>query len=118
DLDAAHGAYVGRQKSITLPGRDGAARIAAAMTALRAMTVDQIGEEQVEATIDYLEADGPKSNVLLYDLAGGGRVAVRPSGTEPKLKLYLEIVEADAARATARLDAILADLLTRTKLND
>ncbi len=117
DLDRAHGAYVGRQKSITMPGKDGAARIAAAMTALRGETVTRIGGEAVEETIDYLAVDGPKSNVLLYDLAGGGRVAVRPSGTEPKLKLYLEIVEADATRASERLDEILADLLERTGLN-
>lgn len=111
DLARVYGAYVGRQKSITLPGRDGAARIQAAMAALRAEAVTKIADEVVEETVDL--TDG---NVLLFDLEGGGRVAVRPSGTEPKLKLYLEIVESDAERAQTRLDAIVTDLMTRTRL--
>lgn len=116
DLDENHGAYVGRQKSITLPGKDGAARIAEAMATLRASTISTVGEETVAETIDFLQVEGPRSNVLSYDLEGGGRVSVRPSGTEPKLKLYLEIVESEPARATARLDAIVAELLARMHL--
>jgi phosphomannomutase len=62
------------------------------------------------------------SNVLLYDLEDGGRVAVRPSGTEPKIKFYLEVVEpyeepeAAEQRASRRLDAIEAEILAAAGL--
>ena len=66
----------------------------------------------------------PPTDGLLYRTADGGRVVVRPSGTEPKLKCYLEAVVAvergdlDAARAVAarRLAAIRADLAARFTL--
>src|SRR5205085_1071719 len=65
------------------------------------------------------DKDGVSALLLLCELAGGARVVVRPSGTEPKLKCYLEVVvpvdpEAgvDAARisAAARLDALRDDI--------
>ena len=43
----------------------------------------------------------PKSNVLAYDLEKGAQVVVRPSGTEPKIKIYLTVVEDSAAAAVA-----------------
>ena len=47
-------------------------------------------------------------DVLVYDLEAGGRVAVRPSGTEPKLKFYLEVVGDNVEK---RLNAMEEDLL-------
>jgi phosphomannomutase len=61
----------------------------------------------------------PASDVLAFDLADGSRVLVRPSGTEPKVKVYYEVrepiadaepVAAAAARAEARIAALRADL--------
>jgi phosphomannomutase len=61
----------------------------------------------------------PASDMLIWELDGGHRICVRPSGTEPKLKLYLdvrepvrgeELVAAAAARATATLDALASAL--------
>ena len=75
------------------------------MDRLRQETRTELGGEPIRAFHD--RRDG---NVLLYDLEDGGRVAVRPSGTEPKIKLYLEVVEpyddprrARRARAAIRL---------------
>ena len=48
----------------------------------------------------------PKSNVLFYDLAEGCSCIVRPSGTEPKIKLYVMARGADAEEADTRLNAI------------
>ena len=62
---------------------------------------------------------GPRSDVLVFDLAGGGRVIARPSGTEPKMKLYVdvredvrpgEVVVAARTRALARLAELEADV--------
>ena len=65
----------------------------------------------------------PPTDALRYRLAGGARVVVRPSGTEPKLKAYLEVVEPvtgevdDArARAEASLDALRRDVAAATDL--
>lgn len=104
------GSFSTRAKSVTLEGADGAARIEAAMTALRDDPLEHIGGEPVLALQDLSLAERMQSNVLLYDLACGGRVAVRPSGTEPKIKFYLEVVGDDAP---SRLAAIEGDIVAR-----
>jgi phosphomannomutase len=123
-----YGLYVSRQRSVVLPGREGAERIKSAMTALRGTRIDRLGTLSVEGTWDLLaqtrtQPDGKSerldhlapSDVLIYDLEGGGRAAMRPSGTEPKIKLYLEIVESlrqgeslevATARGQEKLDAL------------
>ncbi|HSE07789.1 MAG TPA: phospho-sugar mutase [Nocardioidaceae bacterium] len=97
--------------------------IADAMTRLRAEPPASLGGLDVER-VDDLSLGGPElppTEGLRYHLAEGARVVVRPSGTEPKLKCYLEVVVAveegeeggvDAARiaAAGRLDAIRTDL--------
>jgi phosphomannomutase len=132
-----HGYFVTRQRSATLPGQTGLARIREIMAELRASTITELGGLGVDSVWD-LEAqtttqDGktrpdprlPPSNVLIYELAGGGRAAVRPSGTEPKIKLYLEAAETWAegedeatvqARAAGTLDRLEADLVARCGL--
>ncbi|MDQ4008329.1 MAG: phospho-sugar mutase, partial [Actinomycetota bacterium] len=100
--------------------------IAAAMTRLRAQPPVELGGLAVEQAEDLTAGAGglPPTDGLRYRLADGARVVVRPSGTEPKLKAYLEVVvpvgpggtdgpdSVDAARiaAVGRLDAIRADL--------
>ncbi|MEJ7743410.1 MAG: hypothetical protein WKF73_13200 [Nocardioidaceae bacterium] len=94
--------------------------IEAAMQQLRSAPPTSLGGLTVESGDDLsLGSDMlPPTEGLRYRLASGGRVVVRPSGTEPKIKCYLEVVvpvEAggvDAARiaATGRLDAIRTDL--------
>lgn len=97
--------------------------IAGAMSRLRAAPPTTLGGLAVEQVEDLTagSADLPPTEGLRYRLADGARVVVRPSGTEPKLKCYLEVVVpveegepggVDAARiaATGRLDAIRTDL--------
>jgi phosphomannomutase len=96
-------------------------RIAAAMERLRISPPTSLGGLPVESVDDLAAGDGglPPTDGLRYRLGSGARVVVRPSGTEPKLKCYLEVVvpvdpEAgvDAARisAAARLDALRDDI--------
>jgi phosphomannomutase len=98
-------------------------RIATAMERLRSAPPTSLGGLRVESVDDLAEGSArlPPTDGLRYRLADGARVVVRPSGTEPKLKCYLEVVvpvdaEAgvDAARisAAARLDALRDDIRT------
>jgi phosphomannomutase len=113
-----HGFYVSRQKSLTLPGRDGAEKIHAAMRALRAVPPLDLGGLRVERFRDLAVPNDemPAADVLMIDLEGGGRAAVRPSGTEPKIKLYLEVAESDPAKARRRLDVLERSLLAASRL--
>lgn len=124
-LRERHGHFVSRQRSVTLEGSAGAKEIDEAMRRLRRKPLWRIGAEHVAAIWDladgsYRRSDGShetrdrlRGNVFVYDLDDGGRIAVRPSGTEPKLKLYLEVVETKGGSRTAaeRLDVAEADLL-------
>jgi len=104
-LARRYGLFVSGQRSITLPGADGAARIGAMMTRLRTAPPTRLGAWAVLAIGDYqartrTAADGtvtpiglPASNVLIFDLEGGSRVIARPSGTEPKIKFYFDLCE-------------------------
>ncbi len=86
--------------SVTLPGKDGAQRMRDIMRGLRENPPLEIGGFAVTAARDYLtglrvcggvrEPMGlPESDVLYYELEGGNWLCVRPSGTEPKIKLYV-----------------------------
>jgi phosphomannomutase len=93
-LAAQYGRHESRQLSVRFDGPEAAARMTARMQSLRAIPVAELAGQPVAATIDYLTLEGPqRSDILRYDLAGGGRVMLRPSGTEPKLKVYLEVVD-------------------------
>jgi phosphomannomutase len=91
DLARRYGVFATAQVAVRF---DDIARIGAAMQRLRASPPAEIGGEPVAELRDLLTDSGPMppSDVLLFHLAGGGRVALRPSGTEPKLKAYLEAV--------------------------
>jgi phosphomannomutase len=118
DLALAHGLHATDQLSVRVTDL---AEIGAAMDRLRAAPPSSLGGLAVESVDDLARGDGglPPTDGLRYRLADGARVIVRPSGTEPKLKCYLEVVvpvdaEAgvDAARisAAARLDALRDDI--------
>jgi phosphomannomutase len=67
------------------------------MRRIRAAPPADLGGAAVETVTDFAAADNgtglPPSDVLRFALAGGSRVVIRPSGTEPKVKAYFEIVE-------------------------
>ena len=120
DLAREHGLHATDQLSVRVTDL---AEIARAMETLRAQPPTTLGDLAVEQVEDLSDGVGglPPTDGLRYRLAEGARVIVRPSGTEPKLKCYLEVVvpvgdtgDVDAARiqAAGRLDAITADLRT------
>ncbi len=90
ELYDTYGYYKNVTHSFEFEGISGVQKMADVMAKFRAGDVDFAGRK-VEKTLDYEEGiDGlPKSNVLKYFVEGGTRVIARPSGTEPKLKLYV-----------------------------
>ena len=97
-----YGNYGERTLNLVMPGLDGLKKMAALMAGLRAEPPKEIGGETVKTWKDYQDgsvvdaATGAKtamelsgSNVLRYELADGTSVIVRPSGTEPKVKVYI-----------------------------
>jgi len=111
-LEAIHreyGFFASGQRSVTARGADGMAAIAATMKAFRERPLTALGGLGVVATRDYqtgvrTDAGGaaapiglPPSNVIAYELEGGSRVMLRPSGTEPKIKFYFDVREEIAA---------------------
>ncbi|TXK06699.1 phospho-sugar mutase [Microbacterium mitrae] len=99
ELSETFGHFASGQVSIRV---DDVAVIARIMAALRATPPTSIGDDPVVSAEDLLSvpADEPSGDVLRYRLASGSRVIVRPSGTEPKLKAYLD-AKADSAAASA-----------------
>ncbi|MBM6952767.1 phospho-sugar mutase [Enorma phocaeensis] len=111
DLYEKYGYYHNKTISLSYPGADGAAKMAGIMAGLRAEAPTEIAGSKVEAVVDYGEGVNglPKANVIEFDLEGGNKAIVRPSGTEPKIKLYIFAKGADAAEADALMDKIEAD---------
>ena len=117
DIARAHGLHATDQVSVRFADLS---QIDATMDRLRSTPPTSLGGLAVEHVDDLAEgsADLPPTDGLRYRLADGARVIVRPSGTEPKVKCYLEVVvpvgdeDVDAARiaAVGRLDAIAADV--------
>lgn len=79
---------------------------------LRASPPDQIGAKSVATRDDFLAGVGafPKDNILRYYLSDGSRVIVRPSGTEPKIKVYLDTTGATRAAANLALSTLEASV--------
>lgn len=105
-----YGYYLDLLDTFVLKGKDGAEKIQASMTAMR-----ENGEslfENVANVLDYsLGIDGlPKENVLKYVFSDNSWLAVRPSGTEPKLKVYYSVCGKDKNDAQKRLEAYRAIL--------
>jgi phosphomannomutase len=115
-LEAAHGVHLTEQLTLRIPDTAGV------MARIRAASPSALGGAEIEHVTDYAEAGTglPPSDVLSYTLRQG-RVAIRPSGTEPKVKVYLEVVEPAwddlgaarerAARRMAPLRASVAQML-------
>lgn len=106
-----YGYYHNKTVSLSYPGADGAAKMAGIMKALRTEAPSEIAGAKVEAVVDYATCVNglPKADVIEFDLEGGNKAIVRPSGTEPKIKLYIFAKGEDAAAADALIDAIEED---------
>ena len=109
-LYAEFGYCLNTLHSYAFEGSAGFDRMQAIMAAFRA-GVDALGGRKVEKLLDYAPGlDGlPKSDVLKF-VTDGASVVVRPSGTEPKLKVYASIVAPDRAAAEAAEKALMADV--------
>lgn len=90
-----YGCHVNSLKSFEFPGANGFAKMQEIMKNLRDNPVKKINGSTVTRCNDYLlGSDGlPKSDVLKYYLENGNSLVVRPSGTEPKIKLYISTVD-------------------------
>ena len=100
-LYAEFGCYRNRLESFAFEGEKGMHTMQALMAGLRAQPPAQIGGLQVTSVVDY-NAEGtglPAADVLEFRLEGGAKLMVRPSGTEPKIKVYLSAVAPDEAGA-------------------
>ena len=110
DLYVRFGVHASSQLSLRSEGQEGIAEFAAIMRRLRSEPPTELGGHRLGEVTDYLDgSDGiPPSDALAFELDGSIRVVVRPSGTEPKLKAYIEVRtdpprrdELDAARRRA-----------------
>lgn len=114
-----YGYFVEKVVSTTLPGKDGLTRMKEIMAGLREEPPKEIGGMKVTAVRDYLkgirvcsgetEKTGlPASDVLYFELENGCWVCVRPSGTEPKIKLYVN-TNAPVKERAEELNALLCE---------
>ena len=112
-----YGWYGEKTHNLVMPGLDGLERMAALMQSLRAQPPVEIGGVAVAQYKDYSDgtvrdaATGAVtpmplsgSNVLRFELTDGTHIVVRPSGTEPKIKVYILTKGADAAERDANLE--------------
>ena len=105
------GYYHNKTIALSYPGAEGAGKMAGIMADLRKEPPTEIAGSKVEAVVDYATGVNglPTANVVEFDLEGGNKAIVRPSGTEPKIKLYIFASGKDVAEADALLDSIEED---------
>ena len=117
-----YGYYAEKTISVTLSGVDGAEQIKAIMAKFRENGPKEFNATEVSITEDFkaqtsTAADGtvttlttPPSDVLKYTLADGSWIAVRPSGTEPKIKFYIAVVGESNEDSQAKIANIEAEI--------
>ena len=117
-----YGYYLEYVESVVMEGMDGVAKISGIMDKLRANTPKTVGGKKVVAVRDYLTSERiddagnkeeillPSSNVLYLELEGGSNFVIRPSGTEPKIKLYCLLRGEDRAAVDALAKAVKKDI--------
>ncbi len=122
EIYAKYGFVLDCNISIQYSGLNAMKEMNAVVDALKTVDAEKFGSFAVEAVRDYSKdmrraKDGtvsalniPKCNCVYYELAGGSFVCVRPSGTEPKLKIYFSIRAKDEAAANAELALVKADV--------
>lgn len=117
-LYETYGYYGERTQNLVMPGVDGLKKMQELMTQLRENPPSEIGGEKVARVRDYLSGEAKNiengsveplalvgSNVLYFDMADGTSFIIRPSGTEPKIKVYILLKAESKAEVATRLDA-------------
>lgn len=109
-LYAEFGYYTEKTIGLSLDPQTGAQSLKHALDGLRAAPPSEIGGLTLESVTDYMTGvDGlPKSNVLSFQLSGGTRLILRPSGTEPKVKIYILYKARTKADAADRIETLAA----------
>ena len=120
DLYDEFGYYFNKTEAFEFDGSAGMQRMADIMSKMRESHPKEIAGYKVVVASDYLKSvtkdmvngteeviDLPKSNVLAYSLEGGGAAIVRPSGTEPKIKVYITAVGTSEKDARAIADNMI-----------
>ena len=122
EIYAKYGFVLDKNESVQYAGLNAMKEMNAVVDALKTKKVASFGQFKVEAVRDYSAdvrrtADGkeeplniPKCNCVYYELEGGSFVCVRPSGTEPKLKIYYSVKAASEPAAEEALSACKADV--------
>lgn len=106
---AQYGRYLNKVDSFEFPGLSGMDKMAAIMDGLRKQPLTELAGIAVVKTQDFEKAEEtglPAANILTYALADGSTVIVRPSGTEPKIKIYFTTKGADLAQAEAKKEKL------------
>ena len=110
-----YGFYKETLISIELEGKEGQEKIASCIDALRNSPIESVEGVKISTKLDYKlsleESNGvkseiklPKSNVLKYILEDGSSFVVRPSGTEPKMKIYLAVKGSSLENAESQIE--------------
>ncbi len=130
DIYKKHGYFLNSLYSYKFEGESGFEKMQGIMHRCRDNKLTAFSEKNVKAVYDYREGvciydDGkkqeimlPKSDVIKYILEDGTAVVIRPSGTEPKLKLYISINAKNKEEATGIEDKLKVELEKRLELTD
>lgn len=123
DLYEKHGFYKEHLISIEMEGKDGQEKIKHIITGLRENAPKLVGNTKIKVVEDYQLSQRynkeensielinlPKSNVIKFILEDDSWFVVRPSGTEPKIKIYASIVEKTMSTAEEKLEAFIKDI--------
>jgi len=115
ELYKQYGTYLEKLESRTLKGKDGGAKIAGIMNDWRSNPPSEVAGVKVTKALDYEQGlDGlPKENVLKYLLADGSWFTLRPSGTEPKLKVYFAVRKDSLPAAEKAVAELVSAVMTR-----
>ncbi len=115
DIYKTYGYHHNRTLSFTFEGSAGAQKMSDLMSAFRTTALSTVGDFVVESIVDYKEGVGtlPPANVIEFVLEGGSKAIVRPSGTEPKIKVYVFAVGRSAEEAKEIADVISSDMSGR-----